>query len=366
MNRRIATIVALACVGVAASGCGESARIPVRAQAPSVSHQPPLPGPATPGRSTNSNTVLILSGGNQRTYLVHVPLTAPAGPRPLIIALHSGGETPSGMEYGIGLDSAADRAGIYVVYPEGIGGFWNNGRPYSVARSGGVNDDQFVLDVLSDALHRDDIDRNRVFLAGQGDGAAMALQIAARHPDIFAGVAAVSGQFVLAPGVAMPNTPMSVIFIHGTDDPFYPIAGAATSPTTGTGTPTESDAPQNRDLGPIDSLSHTVDTYCALDRVGPPHTTQLPDRAPLDGTTVSETVWTGPNHYTVTLYTVQGGGSPWPGGAVDTRDLVSNGRASQSLDASGVLEHFAIDTHRNTPASAIAGQTPSSTVYPDS
>jgi polyhydroxybutyrate depolymerase len=293
--------------------------------------------------------VLILSGGNERTYLIHVPLTAPSGPRPLIITLHSGGETPTGMEYGIGLDSAADRAGIYVAYPEGIGGYWNDGRPYSVARSGGVDDDQFVLDVLADALHRHHFDRNRVFLAGQGVGAALALQIAARHPQLFAGVVAVSGQFVLGPGVLMPSTPTSVLFIHGTEDPFFPDAGVL-DPT----------------LGQIDSLAHTVSTYCTLDQVGAPHITQLQDRAPLDGTTVSETAWTGPNGYTVTLYTVQGGGSPWPGGAVDTRDLVPNGRSSQSLDGSGIVEHFALNTRRHAPASSLPVPTPSSTMYPDS
>jgi polyhydroxybutyrate depolymerase len=303
--------------------------------------------PATPGRSTNSNSVLILSGGYERTYRVHVPLTAPQGPRPLIIALHSGGGTPSGMEYGIGLDSAADRAGIYVVYPEGIGGFWNNGRPSSVVHSGGVNDYQFVLDTLADAERRNDIDPNRVFIAGQGDGAALALQIAARYPDVFAGVVAVSGQFILAPSVPMPTVPISVVFIHGTEDPYYPVAGVP-------------DPKQ----GPIDSLAHTVNTYVALDHAGAPQTKQLPDRAPLDATTITETTWTpGPQGYTVTLYTVQGGGSPWPGGSVNTRDLVQNGRTSQSLDASGVVEHFALDTKRVTPASPIPAATPSSTTY---
>jgi len=350
MNRGIVAAAVVGCVALAASACAATKPIAVQAPLPSVSNASPSPVPATPGRSTNSNTVLILSGGYQRSYRVHVPLTAPNGPRPLIIALHTGGGTPSGMEYGIGLDSAADRGGLYVVYPEGIGGFWNNGRPSSVVHSGGVNDYQFVLDVLADAEQRNDVDPNRVFLAGQGDGAALALQTAARYPGVFAGVVAVSGQFILAPSVPMPTVPMSVVFIHGTEDPFYPVAGVP-------------DANQ----GPIDSLAHTVDTYVALDHVGSPQTTQLPDRAPLDATTITKTSWpAGPGGYTVTLYTVQGGGSPWPGGSVNTRDLVVNGRTSQSLDASGVVEHFALDTKRSTPASPIPATTPSSTMYPNS
>lgn len=347
MRRGIVAAALLSCIALLATACAAARPISVRAPLPSVPTASPSPVPATPGRSTNSNSVLILSGGYERTYRVHVPLTAPQGPRPLIIALHSGGGTPSGMEYGIGLDSAADRAGIYVVYPEGIGGFWNNGRPSSVVHSGGVNDYQFVLDTLADAERRNDIDPNRVFIAGQGDGAALALQIAARYPDVFAGVVAVSGQFILAPSVPMPTVPISVVFIHGTEDPYYPVAGVPD--------PTQ---------GPIDSLAHTVNTYVALDHAGAPQTKQLPDRAPLDATTITETTWTpGPQGYTVTLYTVQGGGSPWPGGSVNTRDLVQNGRTSQSLDASGVVEHFALDTKRVTPASPIPAATPSSTTY---
>ncbi len=350
MKREVLITAALACLALTASSCAAPRSISVRALVPSSATPSPAAGPATPGRSTNSNNVLILSGGYERSYRVHVPLTAPTGPRPLIIALHGGGGTPTGMEFGIGLDSAADRAGIFVVYPEGIGGFWNNGRPASVVHSGGVNDYQFVLDVLADAERRNDVDHNRVFIAGQGDGAALALQVAARYPGIFAGVVAVSGQFILAPGVPMPTVPMSVIFIHGTEDPYYPVAGLP-------------DPKQ----GPIDSLAHTVSTYVALDHVGAPTTTQLPDRAPLDATTISETSWApGPGGYTVTLYTVQGGGSPWPGGTVDTRDLVANGRTSQSIDGSGVVEHFALDTKRATPASPIPAMTPESTTYPNS
>ncbi len=350
LNRGLIAAAALSCVAVTVASCAAQKPIEVRAALPSVAVASPTPAPATPGRSTNSNTVLILSGGYERSYRVHVPLSAPNGPRPLIIALHGGGGSPGGMEYGIGLDSAADRAGIYVVYPEGIGGFWNNGRPVSVVHSGGVNDYQFVVDVLADAEHRNDIDPNRVFLTGQGDGAALALQVAARYPGLFAGVVAVSGQFVTTPGVPMPTVPMSVIFIHGTDDPFYPVAGIPDTKT-----------------GPIDSLAHTVGVYTALDHVGAATTTQLPDRAPLDGTTITQTTWApGPGGYSVTLYTVQGGGSPWPGGSVDTRDLAQNGRTSQSLDASGVVEHFALETHRETPASAIPALSPSSTILPTS
>jgi poly(3-hydroxybutyrate) depolymerase len=252
------------------------------------------------------------------------------------------------MEYSIGLDSAADRAGLFVVYPEGVGGYWNNGRPLSVTRSGGVDDFGFILDVVANARRIAGIDRNRIFLAGQGDGAALALEVAAKYPDVFTGVVAVSGQFVTTPGLPLPTTPMSAIFIHGTNDPTFPVAGDLAVKT-----------------GPIDSLSHTINTYLTVDGLqGPGATKDLADPAPLDGTQVTKTVW-GPaaNGISVTLYTVLGGGSPWPGGDVSTRDLATNGRPSLSLDASAIVEHFALDTKRLTPVPPLQGP-PAGSVAP--
>jgi polyhydroxybutyrate depolymerase len=292
------------------------------------------PTPVTPGRVTNGKAILLSSGGNERMYRLHVPIAAPDGPRPLIIALHDGGSSPAAMEYGIGLDAAADRAGLFVVYPEGVGGYWNNGRPQSVLRSGGVDDFGFVNDVVTNVRKIEGIDRNRIFLAGQGDGAALALELAAKYPDVFSGVVAISGQFVSTPGLPLPTSPMSAIFIHGTNDPNFPVAGDFTSKNA-----------------PIDSLTHTINTYLAVDGLpGQGTTKDLPDPAPLDGTQVTKTIW-GPaaNGISVTLYTVLGGGSPWPGGDVSTRDLATNGRPSLSLDASAIVEHFALDTKRLTP-----------------
>lgn len=330
-----ARMVAVVAPVLLTMACATQATIVVQQPTPIASaNATPTLVPVTPGRSTNGRAVLLSSGGNERTYRIHVPIAAPDGPRPLIIALHGGGSDPAGMEYSIGLDSAADRAGIFVAYPEGVGGYWNNGRPESVTRSGGVDDFGFILDLVNNILRIGDIDRNRIFLTGQGDGAAMALELAAKYPNVFSGVVAVSGQLITTPGLPLPTTPMSVVFIHGSNDPSFPVAGDPTPKT-----------------GPIDSLAHTISTYLAADGLqGNGVTTVLPDPAPQDGTQVSETIW-GPSAqgFTVTYYAVAGGGSPWPGGDVNTRDLAQNGRPSLSLDASGVVEHFALNTRRLAP-----------------
>src|SRR5262249_9094835 len=50
-----------------------------------------------------------------------------------------------------------------------------------------------VLDVLADLKRHFQVDSDRVFLSGCGDGADMAYDVGLSHPDLFAGVVPVSG-----------------------------------------------------------------------------------------------------------------------------------------------------------------------------
>lgn len=324
---RLSVIVAVAVL----TGCSQKpipVNIPLATETTATT--PAAPPPATPGKVTNARDVLISSGGTQRRYRMHVPLVPGTGPRPLIVALHAGGSTPQGMEYSIGLDAVADRLALYVVYPEAIGGFWNNGRPASVRRSGGIDDAQFVLDVVASARKRAAVDSDRVFVVGHGDGGIMAMNVAALHSDVFRGVACVGAQQVNLPGQPRPRTPMSALFIHGDTDPTFPWGGT-------------SDAK----LGPLSSVVGTVNAYLALDGLSAakPTVTKLPDRDPQDGTTAARSVWgPSPQGFTVTSYTVLGGGNPWPGGHVVTRNQANKGRTSRDLDAANIVGHFAIET----------------------
>lgn len=244
------------------------------------------------------------------------------------------------MEYSIGLDSVADRLALFVVYPEAIGGYWNNGRPSSVKnngrpssvkRSGRVDDARFVLDAVDHAISRQPIDRKRVFVVGHGDGGIMAMNVAATHSEVFRGVAVVGGQLVDLPGQPRPRTPMSALFIHGNADQVFPWQGVATAKAG----------------GPLLSVDATVRTYLALNGLGSvkPTVGPMPDRDAQDGTTVSRSLWgPSPKGFTVSLYTVAGGGQPWPGGEVSTRNQAVRGRTSRDLDAANVVGHFAIET----------------------
>lgn len=322
-------VAVLIAVAAALTACSQR-QIPVAVPPTSASATAPVVLPATPGRSTNSRDVLVESGGDQRRYRLHLPLAAPPGPRPLLVLLHAGGSTPQAMEFSIGMDSVADRLGLLVAYPEALSGYWNNGRAASVRRSGGRDDTRFVRDVVTDVERRAAVDPARVFVGGHADGAVMAAQAAASYPAVFTGLAMVSGQLLAPPGIT-PSGATALLMIHGTRDPVFPAEGL-----------------QDTRSGSLLSVDDSLALYRRALRVGGPElTVPRPDRDPRDGTRVTRTTW-GPHpaQARVTLFTVVGGGSPWPGGLVQTRTSVTRGRTSRDLDASSVIGHFVLDTRR--------------------
>ncbi len=322
---RLALAVA---VLASAAGCS-SDPIPVSLPVTATTTRPPALTPATPGRSTNSRDMLLESGGDQRRYRMHVPLAAPPGPRPLLVLLHAGGASPQSMEFTIGMDSVADRLGIYIAYPEALSGYWNNGRAASVRRSGGRDDSLLVRDVVKDIRRHASIDAERVFVGGHADGAVMAAVVAAKYPTAFTGLAMVSGQLLTTPTLH-PSATTPLLLVHGTRDPLFPREGL-TDPVTGS----------------LLSVDGTLEVYRAALKVGGPGVrSQRPDRDPRDGTRVTRTTWGDQRSPRVTLYTLDGGGSPRPGGTVQPWSSVTRGRTSRDLDASSIIGHFVLDTRR--------------------
>jgi len=104
---------------------------------------------------------------------------------PVLLLLHQAGQKP-GPIFQV-FRSLAARYGYILVAPE-----WeqtlSNTYEYSVEEHEGV------LDVLRDLLRRFQVDTDRVFLLGFGEGGNMAFDVGLGHPDLFAGILTVSGR----------------------------------------------------------------------------------------------------------------------------------------------------------------------------
>lgn len=272
--------------------------------------------------------------GLERTYRIHIPPSYDeTKPAPVVIALHGGGGKGKNMQKLTlgGFNRLADREGFIVVYPDGIGRHWNDGRE-------GVNyrahrekiDDAGFISALIDRLTGElNIDRERVYATGISNGAMMSYRLACELPEKFAAIAPVAGAMPLnLSSRCSTSRPVPVLIIDGKDDPMVPWEGG------------------NVRLGPlklgkISSVPETVDYWVTRDNCSsPPSVAQETDTHPQDGTKIMQEVYTGcAEGSEVILYTIEGGGHTWPGGYQYLPEIIV-GKTSRDMDASEVIWAF--------------------------
>jgi len=332
---RSATSVALVCSLVALSGCSNDGVFVGRAtDLPEVATPSPTTTPAVPTHAGVGRIYAIKVGGVTRTYRLHLPLSGPTGPRPLVIALHAGGSSAKALTGESGLDGAGDRSGVVVAYPQGVRGFWNNGLPGNLARTNAAADVAFVGALIQDASTHTRIDQKRVVVAGIGDGAIMALRIAADAPQLVTGAVAIEGGLVDATGAPRPREPISVLFIRATSDPSLPYTGSG----------------EGSSQGPQLGANESADVFRAINGLGGSPTesdVRVSDRDPADGARTFRTRWLrGARGTSVTLYRIEGAGGAWPGGTGESARSGSIGSLTRDFSAASIAIQFALETRR--------------------
>jgi pimeloyl-ACP methyl ester carboxylesterase len=144
----------------------------------------PVPG-AVPERAYRRKSA---PHGNRPTgveYCVRLPAEYHHGRAyPVLVMLTYPGLKPE--EFLGSVAAEADRQGYILVAPSWAAVF--NGRTEWEWKG---EDHDLVTEVLRDTIRRFTVDTDRVFLVGAGEGADMAMDVGASHPDLFAGVVAV-------------------------------------------------------------------------------------------------------------------------------------------------------------------------------
>ena len=280
---------------------------------PAQSVPVPSPAPAAEPRT-------LQAGGESRRYFLYIPTTWHRGrAAPLVLVFHGGGGQASGIAPHTGFSRLAEREGFVVVYPEGVGGRWNDGRGFAAG-----HDDVAFVRALLDTLGRElGVDPRRVYATGISNGAMFSYRLACDLPGTFAAVAPVAGAMPgdLAPGCER-TAPVSVIAFQGTADPLMPYAGGGVA----------------RRRGRVMSAERSIGFWATVAGcAGAPTTTEEPDRV-TDGTRVRRTSYNGCREgRSVELYTIEGGGHTWPGGPEAARRV---GRVSREIDGTEVIWEF--------------------------
>ena len=190
----------------------------------------PAPNPLAVG----VNEQQLPAGGFSRNYLAVVPPPT-AKPRSLLIVLHGVNGRGANMR-SMGFEPAAAPNGTVVVYPDALGGSWNDGRlGMEPMQPGMVTDDiAFLRALIDEMVSRANVDASRVAVAGFSNGAMMASRVACEMPDRVRGVALVGG--TAGPNYAQscqPSRSVPIVEVHGTNDPIVPYAGGKVADNQG-------------------------------------------------------------------------------------------------------------------------------------
>ncbi|BAO92867.1 alpha/beta hydrolase family esterase [Caballeronia cordobensis] len=136
-------------------------------------------------------------------FKVYVPATHRRGtPTSLIVMLHGASQDADDFALGTGMNRAAESGGYIVMYPQqgtsaNMFRCWNWFRSADQVRDSG--EVSIIAGITREVMASYEIDPTRVFIAGMSAGAAMAVNVAVTHPDLYSAAGIHSG---LAFGVA--------------------------------------------------------------------------------------------------------------------------------------------------------------------
>lgn len=266
--------------------------------------------------------------GHDRSYTLYVPKIATSN-APLVVMLHGALGTSDQAIRAYDWNQQAAENGFIVAYPQGLNRSW------AVSESccgppvkDGVNDVEFIRQMVADIKKQHQVDDRRVYAAGISNGGALAYRLAC-DTDIFAAIGVVAANLL---GDCPSPAPLSVIHIHGTADQTFPYQGGpGRRNNDGQG-----DRPADT-RGP--AIPNLIDTWRKVDGCGAP---SVNTSGPV---TTSVAVCTGAR--TVELITIEDAGHQWPGAQQnDARaaQLLNLDPPSPALNATDVLWDF-FDIH---------------------
>jgi polyhydroxybutyrate depolymerase len=181
----------------------------------------------------------IEAAGHTWIYSLYAPDSRPLDqPAPVVLVLHGTGETGDDQLLRNGWVNKATESGFIAVAPNAQPlapawpansltnpTVWNAGQPYLIGPRRAIDDLAFFDALLDDLGVRYEVDTERIFVAGHSGGGGMAFRLAAERAERIRGIAVIASPNWLAE--PHPVVPVPTLFLAGTRDPIYPLAGGA-------------------------------------------------------------------------------------------------------------------------------------------
>lgn len=157
---------------------------------------------------------------SERTFEYFVPSNnSPDNPSPLIFVFHGAQSSAWSMQYATNFDEYAEEHNVIIVYPNGVGGYWNLNNACSAAFGDNYNDLGFVDYLLDKFISEYSVDRNRIYATGFSLGAMFTMTVALERPEIFAAIAPLGGAFHITSTSKFNNgNKIPIMILHGTLD----------------------------------------------------------------------------------------------------------------------------------------------------
>lgn len=260
----------------------------------------------------------LVSGGVERTYVLHVPSTYRAStPAPLVISLHGFTEWPAHLQQISRWDALSNEQGFIVVYPSGTR-FPKRWRGNGSADAAGTAAEvQFINDLIDTLSREYAIDAKRIYVNGLSNGGGMAVVLGCQLAGRVAAIGSVAGAYAFPLSECQASRPVPAMIFHGTSDPIVPFRGGA--------------------AGPPGTTLPDVATWVA-DRAALNGCDGRPNESAA-GADVTLRRYTGcRDDAEVAFYAIQGGGHTWPGGVPMPSWLT--GPTSQQVDATREMWRF--------------------------
>jgi polyhydroxybutyrate depolymerase len=255
--------------------------------------------------------------GLHRSYLLYRPASlARTAPVPLVVMLHGRYDSANYAEKAYHWDDVADSKGFVVAYPNGEHKMWNAGHCCGRAQKENIDDVGFLSELIRNLTKEENIDSNRIYIAGMSMGSLMAYRMACESPVEIAAIGAVSGDLVFE--CPAPH-PVSILEIHGGRDHLLPIEGRA----------------QPGDPKYLPSVNDTISKWRVVDRCGDAHTTVTGE--------ITETVNRCDAGREIELIVIADAGHQWPEGKRHIpvlNKLIHLDQPSERLDATERLWEF--------------------------